>query len=166
MRNELYKEWKEMLQLIPKMQTTVLNIMQTHIQKRYEDKNRSRDLQIQEFNKELEESNVKKELQLIKPAFDLLQGKYILEVLFVLIGFRNPYFNEIKAALPHISNSTLSRRLKKLENVQIISRKVHDTTPIRVHYEFTDFGKGVVGLLIPLLIYISAEITDSRNFKD
>ncbi|MEM2159977.1 MAG: helix-turn-helix domain-containing protein [Candidatus Nitrosotenuis sp.] len=54
-------------------------------------------------------------------------------------------FNEIKKAIPQISNTVLSDRLRELEEEGLITKKVYAEVPIRVEYSLTkqarDLGK-------------------------
>lgn len=54
-------------------------------------------------------------------------------------------FNEIKKAIPQISNTVLSDRLRELEGQGLIAKKVYAQVPIRVEYSLTrqarDLGK-------------------------
>jgi DNA-binding HxlR family transcriptional regulator len=54
-------------------------------------------------------------------------------------------FNEIKKAIPQISNTVLSERLRDLEEHGLITKKVYAQIPIRVEYSLTkqarDLGK-------------------------
>lgn len=54
-------------------------------------------------------------------------------------------FNEIKKALPQISNTVLSERLHDLEEQGLITKKIYAQVPMRVEYSMTkqarDLGK-------------------------
>jgi len=54
-------------------------------------------------------------------------------------------FNEIKKAIPQISNTVLSDRLRELEEYGLITKKIYPQVPIRVEYSLTkqalDLGK-------------------------
>jgi len=54
-------------------------------------------------------------------------------------------FNEIKKAMPMISNTVLSERLRDLEEHGLIVKKIYAQVPIRVEYSITkqaqDLGK-------------------------
>ncbi|MGI0058096.1 MAG: winged helix-turn-helix transcriptional regulator [Nitrosarchaeum sp.] len=54
-------------------------------------------------------------------------------------------FNEIKKAIPQISNTVLSERLRELEEQGLIIKKIYAQVPIRVEYSLTkqarDLGK-------------------------
>jgi DNA-binding HxlR family transcriptional regulator len=46
-------------------------------------------------------------------------------------------FNEIKKAIPMISNTVLSERLRDLEGHSLITRKIYTEVPLRVEYSIT-----------------------------
>lgn len=46
-------------------------------------------------------------------------------------------FNEIKKAIPQISNTVLSERLRELEVYGLITKKIYAQVPIRVEYSIT-----------------------------
>ena len=54
-------------------------------------------------------------------------------------------FNEIKKAIPQISNTVLSNRLRELEEQDLITKKIYAQVPMRVEYSMTkqarDLGK-------------------------
>ncbi len=50
-------------------------------------------------------------------------------------------FNDLKKALPGISNTVLSDRLKDLEKANLISKKVYAEIPVRVEYSLTKQAK-------------------------
>ena len=54
-------------------------------------------------------------------------------------------FNEIKKAIPQITNTVLSERLRELEEQGLIIKKIYAQVPMRVEYSLTkqarDLGK-------------------------
>lgn len=52
-------------------------------------------------------------------------------------------FNEIADAVPTITKSTLSGRLKLLSEQGIVIRIQHDDMPVRVEYHLTSKGVGL-----------------------
>ena len=46
-------------------------------------------------------------------------------------------FNEIKKAIPMISNTVLSERLRDLEEHSLITKKIYAEVPLRVEYSIT-----------------------------
>lgn len=83
----------------------------------------------------------------------LLHGKWTPDILWMIYFLGNPYFNDIKNALPEINTRTLTIRLKSLEEKKLIKRIVHTGKPVRVSYSATEYGKGLTCLFIPCGIY-------------
>lgn len=50
-------------------------------------------------------------------------------------------FNELHRLLSPISQATLSKQLKQLEETGLITRKVYPQIPPKVEYELSDIGK-------------------------
>ncbi len=50
-------------------------------------------------------------------------------------------FSQIAAAIPHISDRSLSLRLKEFEDEQLVVRRVASTQPVSVSYELTEKGR-------------------------
>jgi DNA-binding HxlR family transcriptional regulator len=59
-------------------------------------------------------------------------------------------FREISAAIPGITDSTLSKRLKELEAGGLVTRVVHPTTPVGVEYRLSDMGTALGEVLLHL----------------
>ena len=59
-------------------------------------------------------------------------------------------FSDISAAIPGITDSTLSKRLKELESGGLLTREVHPTTPVRVEYRLSDMGTALGEVLLQL----------------
>ena len=143
--------WKEMLEMIPMMQNAVQNGLDSHMQMVHKKKKNDKEKLLREY--EMVGDRVWKEIESLKSAFEIFRGKYTLEIIFVLSGMKDPYFNQIKKALRGINSGTLSNRLKKLEDMNLIDRHVHDGQPIRVSYSLTERGWGTFKLLMPMLVY-------------
>jgi DNA-binding HxlR family transcriptional regulator len=50
-------------------------------------------------------------------------------------------FKEIRDMVPQMSDKMLSERLKELEELGILERKVYPEIPVRIEYELTEKGK-------------------------
>ena len=59
-------------------------------------------------------------------------------------------FSDISAAIPGITDSTLSTRLKELESGGLLTRVVHPTTPVRIEYRLSDMGTALGEVLLRL----------------
>lgn len=56
-------------------------------------------------------------------------------------------FGELTASLPNISSRTLTKKLKNLENEEVITRKEVTSFPPRVFYSLTKKGKGLKSII-------------------
>lgn len=52
-------------------------------------------------------------------------------------------FTEIRDAIPDLSDRMLSERLKELEAEDVVERRVHPETPVRVEYGLTEKGRAL-----------------------
>ncbi|MCL4115108.1 UNVERIFIED_CONTAM: hypothetical protein GTU68_037665 [Idotea baltica] len=90
----------------------------------------------------------------------IIGGKWKTVILFHLINGPLRY-NELRKAMPTVTERTLSLQLKTLEEDGIVNRKVYTSKPpLKVEYSLTEFGK----TLIPLIQAI-AEWGDSVSKK-
>lgn len=72
-------------------------------------------------------------------AIELVGRRWSGSILRALLA-RRLRFSEISAAIPQISDRSLSLRLKELEREALVVRRVEATQPVSVSYELT--GKG------------------------
>lgn len=56
-------------------------------------------------------------------------------------------FNQLKEVLPYISDKMLANTVSELEADGIIEKLVFNEVPLRVEYQLTIFGKGVLPVL-------------------
>ncbi|MGQ0795493.1 MAG: winged helix-turn-helix transcriptional regulator [Nitrosopumilaceae archaeon] len=77
--------------------------------------------------------------------WNVLGKTWALLILKKLAENETTRFNEIKKAIPQISNTVLSDRLHELEEHGLITKKIYPQVPIRVEYRLTkqarDLGK-------------------------
>ena len=52
-------------------------------------------------------------------------------------------FNELKRAIPGLSDRLLSQRLRELEEAGVVSRTVEDGLPVKVSYGLTEKGESL-----------------------
>ena len=88
--------------------------------------------------------------------FRFLQRKWTIDIMYVLIIQEELHINEMRRLLDGVSSRTLTDRLVELEERGVINRKVQQTRPVKVTYSLTNFGKGLVALLVPVFIYASS----------
>ncbi|MHA1200705.1 MAG: winged helix-turn-helix transcriptional regulator [Candidatus Heimdallarchaeaceae archaeon] len=131
--------WKEMNEQIPMMREAVR-------------KGLEKDLDAFDHT----DKHIQGELDFLNEALNFLQKKWTMDLIYIIRIKKNPYFNDIRRALPNINSRSLSTRLKDFEEHHIVTRTVTNTQPIRVRYELTDLGKGVYELLLPLLMFFAS----------
>jgi len=83
----------------------------------------------------------------------VLTGKWSMYILYLLKD--GPVrFNELQRRLPeNMTNSTLSRQLKTLENEGLIIRKEYDKIPPKVEYSHSEIGEKFTKVLDALEIW-------------
>ena len=74
-------------------------------------------------------------------------------------------FNEIKKAIPQISNTVLSDRLHELEEEGLITKKVYAEVPIRVEYSLTKQARDLGKILEQLDGWVSKRRKDQGKKK-
>lgn len=111
-------------------------------------------------------------LEITAPHRELLDqvlDKWSLEVLAVLCE-RPSRFNELRRAIPAVTQKSLTATLRRLERNGIVEREVVATRPVAVEYRITPLGKSMRGPVEVLLGWIgehTAEIERARaRFDD
>jgi DNA-binding HxlR family transcriptional regulator len=75
-------------------------------------------------------------------AVELIGGRWTGAIISRLLAGRARY-NELRAAVPEISDRMLSERLRALETEGVVLRTVVPESPVRVEYELTAKGRGL-----------------------
>jgi DNA-binding HxlR family transcriptional regulator len=75
-------------------------------------------------------------------AVELIGGRWTGAIISRLLAGRARY-NELRAAIPEISDRMLSERLRALECEGVLTRNVVPESPIRVEYELTAKGRAL-----------------------
>ena len=83
----------------------------------------------------------KKGFCITKDIMAVVMDKWSLFVIYNLAYYEILRFGELKSNIRGISARMLSVTLKKLENHQIVQRKVYAEVPPKVEYGLTEFGK-------------------------
>ena len=82
----------------------------------------------------------------IKDALEALEGRWKLLILFALSDSPKR-FGQLAKAVQGITDKTLSKELKRLEENRLIERTVHDTFPPTVMYSITAHGRSLENVL-------------------
>jgi len=75
-------------------------------------------------------------------AVELIGSRWSGAIISRLLGGRARY-NELRAAIPEISDRMLSERLRALECEGVLTRTVVPESPVRVEYELTAKGRAL-----------------------
>jgi DNA-binding HxlR family transcriptional regulator len=73
----------------------------------------------------------------VRRAVTLFSGKWKLEILWLLIH-RVYRFNELRRAIPDVTQHMLTAQLRELEADGLVRRTAYPEVPPRVEYEITD----------------------------
>jgi len=69
------------------------------------------------------------------------------------------FFNELRRAIPGISDRVLQERLLELAGLDLVERTVVDGRPIRVRYELTEHGQALRPAIEELARWAEAHLT-------
>ena len=72
-----------------------------------------------------------------------IADKWTLVVLEELHDHNMLRFNELRKAIPGISQKMLTQTLRQMERNGLVSRKVHPVIPPKVEYQRTDLGRSL-----------------------
>lgn len=76
----------------------------------------------------------------------IFSGKWNIVIMHILI--EKPYrFGELQRALSGITQTTLTKQLRFLEEYKMIHREVYQEIPPKVEYSLTDMGKEFLPVL-------------------
>jgi DNA-binding HxlR family transcriptional regulator len=92
-------------------------------------------------------------------AVELIGGRWSGAIINCLLAGRARY-NEIRAAIPEISDRMLSERLRALECEGLLTRTVVPETPVRVEYELTSKGRALEASLEAIGTWATRWITE------
>ncbi len=80
-------------------------------------------------------------------ALEVLSGKWKSTILWSLQDSEQIRFNEFLRIIPGITQKMLTQQLRKLEENNLVARKVYPTVPPVVEYSLTPLGKEAIPLL-------------------
>ncbi|QII04712.1 helix-turn-helix transcriptional regulator [Rhodococcoides fascians A25f] len=108
------------------------------------------------------------ELTITAPHRELLDqvlDKWSLQVLNELCE-RPCRFNDLRRAIPEVTQKSLTTTLRKLERNGIIERTVLSTRPVAVEYRITSLGKTLRAPVDVLLAWATAHMDDIERARD
>lgn len=85
-------------------------------------------------------------------AVELIGSRWSGAILRAVFTGQHRYA-ELKAAIPGVSDTMLTLRLRELETEELIERRVVPTSPVRVEYHLTDKGRELEPVIDALLAW-------------
>jgi DNA-binding HxlR family transcriptional regulator len=85
-------------------------------------------------------------------AQKVLSGKWSIIILYHL-GIKTMRFGELQRQLPDLTQSTLTKQLRTLEENGLIERKIYPQVPPKVEYSLSDIGIKFKKVLTELAIW-------------
>ena len=79
----------------------------------------------------------------VERAFQMLEGRWKLLILFHLFGGKVRRFSELERAIPAVSQKMLIQQLRELERDGIVRRTVYPQVPPKVEYDLTKWGQAM-----------------------
>lgn len=86
----------------------------------------------------------------VETALEILVGKWKPIILFHLFANGTMRFSELQRAMPAITKKMLTSQLRELEYHDIVHREVYRQIPPKVEYSITEYGKGMVPVLLAI----------------
>lgn len=78
---------------------------------------------------------------------NILSGKWKITILWYIAEYEVQRFGELRRRLGDITQSTLTKQLRELEQDDFISRYIYQEVPPKVEYSLTDLGKSFIPIL-------------------
>jgi DNA-binding HxlR family transcriptional regulator len=91
-------------------------------------------------SKEVSKLDYSKMCPKFEVAIEVLGKKWTGLIIRVLLDGPKR-FKEVKEQIPEISDRILTERMKELEAMGVVARKVYPETPVRIEYELTSMGR-------------------------
>ena len=81
------------------------------------------------------------DLQAVQQAMQLISGKWKIPILITLRVYGEMRFGQLQENVQGIGSKMLSKELKELEGSGLVLREVTSTSPVRIHYSLSVYGK-------------------------
>ena len=78
---------------------------------------------------------------------NILSGKWKITILWYIAEYEVQRFGELRRRLGDITQSTLTKQLRELEQDGFISRYIYQEVPPKVEYSLTGLGKSFIPIL-------------------
>ncbi|QQQ77430.1 helix-turn-helix transcriptional regulator [Saccharothrix sp. 6-C] len=99
-----------------------------------------------------------------RELLDQVLDKWSLQVLDQLCG-RPSRFNELRRAIPVVTQKSLTTTLRRLERNGMVERVVVSSRPVAVEYRITPLGKTLQDLIDALLRWTTVTMADVERAR-
>ena len=96
----------------------------------------------------------------VRNVLSRMTDKWTLLVLYTLEHNETLRFNDIRRAIPDISQKSLTVTLKSMEADGLVTRKVTPSVPVKVEYSLTERAQSVMPILDELLSWSLDHFSD------
>lgn len=83
----------------------------------------------------------------------VIGGKWKISILWYISVFRTQRFGELMRRLDSITQSTLTKQLRELENDGFLHRKIYKEIPPKVEYTLTELGESFIPVLQAMMVW-------------
>lgn len=84
---------------------------------------------------------------------NILSGKWKIMILWYIAEYEVQRFGELRRRLGDITQSTLTKQLRELEQDGFVSRYVYQEVPPKVEYSLTELGKSFIPILQQMMLW-------------
>lgn len=99
-----------------------------------------------------------------RELLDQILDKWSMQVLDQLCG-HSLRFNELRRAIPEVTQKSLTTTLRRLERNGMIERVIVSTRPIAVEYRISPLGKTLQELIDALLDWSTEQLPDIQRAR-
>lgn len=101
-----------------------------------------------------------------RELLDQLLDKWSLHVLDQLCEHGALRFNDLRRAIPAISQKSLTTTLRRLERNGMVDRLVVSDRPVAVEYRIAPIGQTLQDLIDALLLWTSAQLPEVERARE
>ena len=83
----------------------------------------------------------------------VIGGKWKILILWYITFYKVQRFGELMRRLDGITQSTLTKQLRELENDGFIHREIYKEIPPKVEYTLTEFGESFIPVLQTMMVW-------------
>ena len=83
----------------------------------------------------------------------VIGGKWKILILWYISVYRTQRFGELMRRLDSITQSTLTKQLRELENDGFLHRKIYKEIPPKVEYTLTELGESFIPVLQAMMVW-------------